>query len=165
MITLLDIVSAREYLNTLCPFDVVPCLEPVDVELILSNARIASIWEAETDYAIGDKVIPTEDNRNGHLYQVVAFDGDGTTSDDTEPEWSTLRDSEISDGNIIWREAGYAPSSLWDMTQAACDAWQAKAAKTANRYDFQSLDQRFSASQLYDHCVRQADRYRPTRIL
>lgn len=100
-----------------------------ELETILDNAQLASIWVASTDYDYGAVVIPTAAKRNGHRYQLVRFDGIDVSSGATEPDWPTGRDAQISDGNIIWQEAGADYDSLWDMRTAAYFGWLAKAGK------------------------------------
>lgn len=48
----------------------------------------------------------------------------------------------------------------YDLNRAAADIWEAKAAHVAERVDFRTDNHQLSASQYYDHCVKQATRLR-----
>lgn len=161
---LTDETEAMTQLRLMVQDTVCPTLTADELQWLLDKkARRAYIWTATTAYKIGDVVIPTTNNRNGHRYQIIAFDGDGVSSAATEPSWSTSRDSTISDGNITWQEVG-VEVDLWDLQAAACAGWQMKAAKASPYEDFKQGEQSFSDSQLFDHCMKMARQYAPVMI-
>lgn len=160
---LIDEELAMTRLKAMVQDEVCPTLGATELQLLLDNARRAYIWTASTVYKIGDVVIPTTNNRNGHRYQIIAFDGDGVSSAATEPSWSTSRDSTISDGNVTWQEVGMEVD-LWDLQAAACAGWQMKLAKVSGNFKFASGDQSFDRQQVFDHCQAMVRLYSPVMI-
>jgi len=79
-------------------------------------------WEAESDYAEGDRVCPTVPN--GCWYYVDS--GNSGTSDSSEPTWPTTQDQTVVDNGVAWTCGGTdnyntisltgetAPSTAWD---------------------------------------------------
>lgn len=158
-----------EQLISMCQANVTPLLTPGELQDCLDDARLGFVWAASTDYAVepyglGKVVIPSAANRNGHKYRLHRFDGVGSTSHTTEPSWPTAHNWTISDGNVIWMEDGPDFAQLWDMNDAAMRAWMLKASKVVHCTDFGQDGVRFSSSQLYDHCMRQAMAYQSVQI-
>lgn len=56
-------------------------------------------WVASTAYALNDKRIPTQPNRNGFVYKVTTA---GTTSG-TEPTWPLDVGLSVTDGSVVWQ--------------------------------------------------------------
>lgn len=54
----------------------------------------------------------------------------------------------------------FADFRSYDLNRAAADVWEAKAAHIAERVDFRTDNHQMSASQYYEHCVRQSQRLR-----
>lgn len=137
-----------------------------DISKILDDpaVHVASIWVADTEYEIGAKVIPTANNRNGHWYELIAFDGEDVESGATEPSWPTWDNAIVTDGNLTWQEAG-AERSLWDIREGAYQAWQKKIDLVSCQYDFKSGDSSDSMSQRIATLERQRDRYRPVYVI
>ena len=140
-----------------------------ELRLILSKHQRASIWTLSTAYQLGAVVIPTAANQNGHRYRLLNYTTTGTDqkSGATEPSWSTTRDSQITDNHVIWVEDGYDyAGTLWDLVGAAREGWLLKAAKSVQATDVsdnQGVSGRWS--QIYDHCLKQADRFQPVYVL
>lgn len=60
---------------------------------------------------------------------------------------------------------GNAPSSddwteTWDLDSAAAEGWRLKAGRAARLFNVAEDGQRFSASQIYAHCIQQERVYR-----
>lgn len=119
---------------------------------ILDNNKRASIWVADTEYAVGDLIIPI--TRNGHRFKCTT----PGTSGDEEPEWSTLREISIDDNSIVWEEAGIE-IDLWDFTGAAQEAIQLKMNKAV---PFIGTDDGLAT--VYDHLAELLLQYQPVRI-
>jgi hypothetical protein len=135
-----------------------PSIE-ADLEDILEECQLASLWVTATAYAVGDVVQPN--TPNGHRYTCIA----AGTSGATEPAFDTGRDSETSDGDdLVWQESGTDYACLWDLRAAAYEGWLLKAAKVSNDIDFSSQGTKFSQSQAYDMCLRQAQKFTPVFI-
>lgn len=155
---------AMEQLISMVQGNTAPVLEVDELQRCLDDARLAFIWTAAENFGtaprgLGVSVIPSLTKRNGHRYKLAFFDGTGTTSGATEPSWSTSRDSQFTDGNLTWQESGCEYASLWDLVAAARAAWLLKASKAVTCTDFQQDGVSFSASQVYDHCISQANQY------
>ena len=169
MIPITDEPAAVAELSRLAQSDACPTLSEVEVSDILAKHKRGEVWAASTARQIGDRIIPTAANRNGHRYRVDRFVSTGTNRQNgtTEPSWSTTRESQHTDGNVIWVEDGWDwDAVLWDLTAAAEEAWMVKAGKSIARVDFAPAQgMSISASQLYDHCLKQAERFRSVYCL
>jgi hypothetical protein len=160
---LIDEDLAMTRLKAMVQDEVCPTLNPDELQLLLDGAKRAAIWTASTAFSIGDVVIPTTNNRNGHRYVCIAFDGSGVSSATTEPTWSSCRDATITDGNITWQEDG-REFDLWDLRRAAYDGWDMKMSKASPYEDFKQGDQSFSDSQLFEHCKKKRDSFVPVMV-
>ena len=152
----------------LCPFTVCPELDAGEVVSILDRHKRAVLWVASTAYELGAVVIPTLANRNGRRYKLVAYTDTATDqkSGATEPSWSTTREARITDNHVEWVEAGDDYNAiLWDFSSAARDGWLQKAGKASPTSDFETDAMAIKSSQLYDHCVDQANRFVSVFIL
>jgi hypothetical protein len=138
-----------------------PTLDATDLEPILANAKVCSLWAASTAYSYGDVVIPTTSKQNGRRYRCIQ----AGTSASTEPTWSQVYCARMYDGStLIWEECGAQPKSLWDMRAAAHAGWLAKASKVAPDFDFSGAGESYKRSQVYDHCLEMARKFAPVRI-
>lgn len=154
--------------NRLCPSSVCPTLSAEEVLEILDKHERGTLWEASTVYEIGDRVIPTLPNRNGHRYKLIAYTDVATDqmSDATQPSWSMVRDSQITDNHLIWQEDGLDwDGVLWDFTAAARDGWLLKSSKASLTSDVVRGELEIKSSQLFDHCMKMADRFQPMFVL
>jgi hypothetical protein len=133
-----------------------------DIEKFLAQAVVATVWAGETEYALGDVVIPTSGNVNGHKFVLVDYDGAGFESGSTEPTWQIGDGAFITDGNLTWREYGPAPEALWDVRYAIYLGWKRKAALVASRFDL-ALDGRdtLKRSQMVETFNKMAAQYEP----
>lgn len=161
MATQANKVVAMDELLRLTQFDSEPTIDEADLDTILTNAQICSVWEASKAYGYGDVVIPTTANQNGRRYKCIK----SGSSASTEPAWSEFQGGRVSDGSIlIWEECGMQPKSLWDMRAAAHAGWLAKAAKVTPDFDFSGAGESYKRSQVYDHCLEMARKFAPARI-
>lgn len=140
-----------------------PALSNADLSALLDGAGLAAAWAAETEYAVGARVVTT--GRNGRLYRCIQ----SGTSDTTEPAWGPDTDCYrgqyvLESTGVIWQDEGMAPPDLWDLDAAASNGWRQKAGLAAHRTYFASNGQMFSRQQLIGHCQEMADRYAPIVI-
>lgn len=62
-------------------------------------------WEPNVTVGLGQAVLPT--TANGHIYTAIQVDPNlGGITGATQPTWPTLTQSTVTDGTVIWREAG-----------------------------------------------------------
>jgi len=156
-----DDFAAMEELKRLSQFDVEPTIDEADLDTILSQVQVCSVWVSGTAYSYGDVVVPTSANQNGRRYRCVR----SGTSAATEPTWNEFQDSRTADGStLIWEECGAQPRSLWDMTRAAHKAWLFKASKAAPDFDFSGAGESYKRSQVVEHCLEMARKYAPVAI-
>jgi hypothetical protein len=141
-----------------------PALGESEINSLLDDAEVASVWAAETEYEFGAVIVPTAAKRVGCKFKVVAFDGNGVESGLTEPTWSDGRDATYSDGNITWQECGSQPSSLWDLNKAAYLGLMKKASKVQTEFDYGDADHKESASQMYKMLRDQAHAFRTVEV-
>jgi hypothetical protein len=133
MATQTNKVVAMDELMRLTQFDVEPTIDEADLDTILTNAQICSVWEPSKPYSYADVVIPTTAHQNGRRYKCIK----SGTSASSEPTWSEFQGGRASDGpTLIWEECGAQPKSLWDMRAAAHAGWLDKAAKATNAAKF-----------------------------
>lgn len=63
------------------------------------NHEGAETWQAETEYAVGDRVLPTTPN---NCYYEVAAGGAGESGVSEPEEWTTTVGDTESDGTVTW---------------------------------------------------------------
>lgn len=56
-----------------------------------------------------------------------------------------------------YSDAAWTPT--WDFDAAAAEGWRRKAGLAAARFNFAEDSQRFERSQIYAHCLQQAEQY------
>lgn len=144
-------------------------LEDAELQELLAQAAIVDgwampptygqrPWTANTAYAVGDIVRPSTltDANLGYLARASV----AGTSDDTEPTWPTTAEDETTDGGVTWVTFAYTWYPTFDLNIAAAEGWRRKAGKAVLKYDFsQAEGQRHQRSQIYDHCMTQAQVY------
>jgi hypothetical protein len=131
-----------------------PELDDVELNSILDSAQRASFWILSTAFTFGAVVLPA--TKNGHRYKCTTA---GTTAA-TEPTWPTNSGATITDGTVVWQEAGPDYDNVFDVRAAAHQAWVMKQAKASVLFD--SSGQR--ASQIAEHCKQMADSLEPIKI-
>ena len=169
MTPITELPAALVELSRMAQADACPTLTNDEQIDILNKYRRAQLWTASTAYNVGDIIIPTAANRNGHRYRLAWFTATATDRQSglTEPVWSMTRDSQHTDNHVVWIEDGWDwDAVLWDLYAAAAEAWEIKAGKSINRVDFAPTQgASISASQLYDHCKQQALAFRSAYCL
>ena len=74
----------------------------VDTSWVVTKVnQTYSAWVGSTNYALGDKVVPTV--ANGFYYEVTT---DGGSSGGSQPTWPTTIGNTVVDGGITWTCAG-----------------------------------------------------------
>lgn len=179
-----NLSDALDALDILCPSTADPVLTTTDTTLLLDGALRAVIWTTITTFDMGAVVMPTV--RNGRRYRLIAFDGTGVKSGVTEPTWPAplgtannfpvwgnvqptpivgwWRNAIVTDGHITWMEDGADYDSLWDIGLAAFNGWMMKASRAVCAIDIQTGKMSMTQSQIYDHCLSQAQRYAPVYV-
>lgn len=150
--------EARARLERLVAASSSPTLTAEEVDALLelsqlvdSTGRAASDdteWEASTDYAIGDVVVPT--SRTGDQY-VATVAG---TSDASEPAWDT--EAPVTDGGVTWELSTSLPAAWqpsYDLSIAAIEGWTYKAGTVADRFRFSQEGESYDRQQIFDHCT------------
>lgn len=164
-----------------------PCAEPTlsaaEVDELLHRNQIARLWEPSTRYEAGDRVVPT--TPTGLVYTPARNVGGnryGGFSGEIEPEfplnlkwpggrWDGYWMDDFpanrryaADGDMRWEVAGVEGPALWDIDRAACEGWLMKAAKASGEYHSYLAGVGGHPEQVFEHCQRMAERFRPIGI-
>jgi len=147
--------------------DAAPQLSQGEIELEVDRAQLASVWQADTAYSIGQIIVPP--TRNGHSYTVTQPGTSGSVAL-TYSQWLTRAESSFPEGasnpRLTWEEIGddiFNPSifgaerNVYDINRAARECWKLKARKASQFVD----DGDTSFEQMYKHCVEQAQMFIP----
>jgi hypothetical protein len=59
-------------------------------------------WVADTEYALGDIVVPTAGLENGWKYECTTSGGDHKSHATTEPSWPTQEGATVADDVLVW---------------------------------------------------------------
>lgn len=139
---------------------VLPTLDTTERDAILAAVKRASTWVNNTAYVVGDVVMPTV--RNGHRYRcIVAGTSEALLAN--EPEWPTLAGAVFTEGAsnpiLTWVEDGPEFSQLYDLRAAYHRGWMLKAAKASVLYETRQSQSSFAEQQVYEHCLKMAEKY------
>ena len=134
--------------------DATPELDDVELNSILDGVQRASFWTLSTAFIFGAVVLPA--TKNGHRYSCTQ----GGTTAATEPTWPTRDGATITDGTVIWKEAGADYANVYDIRDAAQQAWVMKEGKASQLFDVGSE----KISQLRDHCRAMAQSFDPVKF-
>lgn len=151
-----DIDDARSQLA----FEIQASIPPVltetettgDLDKILAKCKRASVWVANTTYAVNDRIIPI--TRNGHRFICVR----AGTSGATEPTWTEANYSNVGDGTVLWEEDGIE-YDLWDMGRAIHEGWKLKKSKAVVYIGSDD-----GLEQVYQHCAEMELQTRPVMV-
>ncbi len=137
--------------------DAFPNLSPEQVSDLVQKNRRATVWTAEFQYKIGDIVQPTVPN--GHFYRRLI----NGLSPGREPVWAGRIESKVyEEGQIVWVECGWdADGNLYNTRNATHAAWLLKAAVAAKEFDVSIDQQKWTRSQIYEHCLEMARAWSP----
>lgn len=72
------------------------------IQQILEGTTVPSDWTATTAYSDGDRAKPTSGNLNGFFYEATT----AGTSAGSEPTWPTTIGGTVTDGTVVWTNAG-----------------------------------------------------------
>ncbi len=171
----MDADAARTLLMALVDADCDPVLSEYEITTLMDLARLpdpfgnlpanvatASAWAASTGYLAGATV--TASPAAGRWWVCVT----PGTSDDTQPEWPDLStqprgSASVTDGSVVWLDAGSGWAPTWDLDYAAELGWQMKAGRAAGRFDFTTDGQTFRRGQVITHCQQMAASFRRKR--
>lgn len=134
-----------------------------DVDTILDRHRRSTTWAAETEYQVGDVVMPIV--RNGRRYLCVRA---GTSGDEEPTHWPKRQGAKLAEGEsdpqLVWAEDGPGFENIYDVRAAAHDAWTLRATRSAGKFNLSLGGQRFNRSEVYEHCVRMAASFAPVNF-
>ncbi len=159
-------------LSKLVAAESAPKLTNEDLIRILEDNRLVDVWEPITRYILGDRVVPTEDNRVGLVFKCV-FVGD---SGSEEPSWldvargltpsvmgyslgdqGAYRQS-LPDGTTAWLVDG-PHEDLWNLDEAAYQGWMEKATRVAGLPSSSRAGNSYNFGEVYRNCIDQANRF------
>ena len=127
-----------------------------------TNVTTATAWAASTQYLAG--AVVTADPAADRWWMCAT---PGTTGA-TQPSWPSLLSrprgsATVTDGDVVWIDAGSEWAPTWDLDYAAELGWEMKAGKVAGRFDFTTDGQTFRRGQFITHCHQMAARFRRKR--
>lgn len=146
--------AALIQLKRLVQPDVTPALTDTELNAILDGVQRASFWILSTAFIFGAVVMPA--TKNGHRYTC----SQGGTTAATEPTWPARDGATITDGTVIWREAGADFENVFDVRAAAQQAWLMKQARAVELFD--GGDQKLS--QIAERCGEMVEKFAPIQI-
>jgi len=137
--------------------DQFPALTPEQVEALVVKNQRATVWAAGRKYKIGDIVQPTVPN--GHFYKRII----AGLSPAGEPVWTKRENWTVYEGvELPWVECGQdLDGNLYNTRNAIHDAWMIKASMSAKDFDVSIDGQKWTRSQIYDHCLEMARAWSP----
>lgn len=151
-------------LEKLVEKDLTPALTSDDIQQLLNDNKVGTVWAASTTFFEGDVVVPTQTARNKRCYIAIQRTQTGTTgvSGLTEPSWPLINAQAvmarrnyfsryIGDGTVLWADNG-PEVDLWNIRKAAWDGWKRKMGKAANMFQTMVGGDRFYCEQVFDHC-------------
>lgn len=139
--------AALKDLRSYAQPDTEPKLSDPELNAILNRVQRASFWEASKAFVFGTVVLPA--TKNGHRYRCIEAGTTGTT----EPAWPKRDGAVITDGTVRWEEAGADYENVFDVREAAQQAWTMKADKASILID----RDRQMYSQIADNCRKRAE--------
>lgn len=154
--------------------DNAPELTDADITaLVLATAR-ATVWAASTAYDYGDRVVPT--TRAGYVFTASV----AGTSGSTEPVWPTLYggaslwdvrwphvatfNTGLADGTVEWAASAPDFTELYDVDAATREAWLLRAGRASQEFDIAADGTSLRSSQIYEHYLTMADKYRSVSV-
>ena len=147
-------VSAQSY----------PQMSTTDIGSILDSFSRFTTWAAATVYAVGDRVVPT--TPNGRVYE-ARVPGTSGANEPTFPVYSPyqVRGFSLEDGSsdpiLMWVDYGPINVERYDVRTATRQAWLIKASRVAADIDAKEGTSDVKLSQLMQHCLEMANRFRP----
>lgn len=152
-----------------------PPLTESEVAGVVDRSQVARTWEQNTGYSVGDLIVP--EVRNGHYY-VCIQPGTSQGTNRGFHDWPTRHGANLADGTsdprLIWEEEGEdlfnsgifgQERNVYDIGRASREGWLLKARKASQLPDNGDV----ALSQIYEHCMKQADRFyvfrRPVRVV
>lgn len=134
-----------------------PELTPQQVSGIVERNVRATAWTAGRQYKVGDVVRPTVPN--GHFYRRIV----AGLSPAGEPVWTLRAGYTVYEkGRVVWEECGEdLDGNLYNTRNAVHDAWLLKASMAANQFDTSIDNQKWTRSQIYEHCINMARVWSP----
>lgn len=94
-----------------------------------------------------------ESGNNTYLEDAVGDDISGTLYDFDYQRGLVAFDSDRKGSTV------FITGNVFDLNAAAADVWRMKASNAGKMYDFSTDNHKFSRSQYYDHCIKQAQYY------
>jgi hypothetical protein len=147
-------VSAQSY----------PQMSTTDIGSILDSFSRFTTWAAATTYAVGDRIVPT--TPNGRVYEARVAGTSGATQP-TFPVYAPyqVKGFSLEDGTgdptLMWVDYGPINVERYDVRTATRQAWLIKASRVAADIDAKEGTSDVKLSQLMQHCLEMANRFRP----
>lgn len=158
----MDTAAARVMLMKMTAATVDPVLSDADIDALLSLARRPDrygslpllAWAASTTYTIFSERLPA--TANGHYYRVSTAGVSGATA----PTWPTTSGATVTDGTVVWTEAGaYLWTPTYNLRAAAAEGWRWKAAAVAADFAFTADGSTYERDQMIKQCLDMVKQY------
>jgi hypothetical protein len=139
-----------------------PTLSAYEIGNIVDGLSRWTTWTANTSYGVYDRVIPTV--YNGRIYEALLSGTSGTT--DPFPQRGNFYEGyNFYDMNILWSDAGPAHQEKYPVMHAISKCWHLKASRVATEIDAIDGQADVKMSQLLQHCLKMAAKYREVTFI
>ena len=150
-----------------CDANSYPEIDASTLAALLDEYVRFATWQANTVYAIGDRVVGTVPN--GRVYECRLAGTSGATAPVWPTDYALFTGFYIVDGatttGVTWVDQGPVQVQQYDVRAAARAAWLYKAGRVANQVDAKEGTTDVALSALHKQLLAMAERYRPMVVV
>lgn len=139
-----------------------PTLSAYEIGTVLDGLVRWSTWAPSTVYNVYDRVVPS--TYNGRIYECMLKGTSGTT--DPFPQRTNFYEGyTMYDEDVLWCDSGPAHQERYPVQHAISKCWHLKASRVATEIDAIDGQADVKLSQLLQHCLKMAAKYREVTFI